>query len=202
MLESMTVFETRLQAVAVYCGSAHGNNPDFTEAARTLGAELAARGLTLVYGGGNVGLMGEVADATLAAGGRVTGVIPRQLVDREMAHPGLTTLEVVDNMAQRKARMEELADAFICLPGGIGTLEEIVEVLCLQQLGLLDAPVGLVDTNSFWQPFTAMLSSFAQSEFIQQRYVDAIVMDPSPAAVLDNFAGWSPLGAKWDANNP
>lgn len=186
-----------MKSVAVYCGSAFGLSPKYKEAAQTLGAELAARGITLVYGGGNVGLMGTVADAALEAGGEVTGVIPRQLVDREMAHPRLTRLEVVDTMAQRKTRMEQLSEAFICLPGGIGTLEEITEVLCMQQLGHIDSPVGLIDIDGFWSPFRDLLAQFAATGFIKQRYVDAIILDEDPAAVLDKFAGWSPLGPKW-----
>ena len=112
-----------------------GSSPRYAEVAKEMGKELARRNLRVVYGGGNVGLMGTVADAALAAGGEVVGVIPRQLINREMAHAGLTDLEVVDTMAQRKTRMEELADAFVCLPGGVGTLEEVVEVLTMQQLG-------------------------------------------------------------------
>ena len=119
-----------------------GSSPRYAEVAKEMGKELARRNLRVVYGGGNVGLMGTVADAALAAGGEVVGVIPRQLIDREMAHAGLTDLEVVDTMAQRKTRMEELADAFVCLPGGVGTLEEVVEVLTMQQLGHVQGPVG------------------------------------------------------------
>ena len=120
MLESM-------QSVAVYCGSATGNSPAYTQAAQELGTELARRGLNLVYGGGNIGLMREVAEACLAAGGTVTGVMPQSLVDLEISHPGLTTLEVVGSMAERKTRMEQLADAYICLPGGVGTLDHLAD---------------------------------------------------------------------------
>lgn len=186
-----------MKSVAVYCGSAYGLSPKYREAAQALGAELARRDITLIYGGGNVGLMGEIADAVLEAGGQVIGVIPHQLVDKEMAHRGLTKLEVVDTMAQRKTRMEQLSEAFICLPGGIGTLEEITEVLCMQQLGHLDAPIGLVDIDGFWMPFKDLLANFAATGFVKQRYVDALILDSDPAAILDKFAGWSPLGPKW-----
>ena len=186
-----------MKSVAVYCGSTLGNSPRFEEAAQQVGAELARRGLRMVYGGGNVGLMGTVADAAVAAGGEVVGVIPRQLIDREMAHAGLTELEVVDTMAQRKTRMEELADAFLCLPGGVGTLEELVEVLTMQQLGHVHGPMGLVNVDGFWQPFLQTLQSMAACGFVQQRYIDAIALSAEPAEILDEFAGWTPIGAKW-----
>ncbi|APT81557.1 TIGR00730 family Rossman fold protein [Corynebacterium ammoniagenes] len=186
-----------MKSVAVYCGSTLGNSPRFEQAAQQVGAELARRGLRMVYGGGNVGLMGTVADAAVAAGGEVVGVIPRQLIDREMAHAGLTELEVVDTMAQRKTRMEELADAFLCLPGGVGTLEELVEVLTMQQLGHVHGPVGLVNVDGFWQPFLQTLQSMAACGFVQQRYIDAIALSSDPAEILDEFAGWTPIGAKW-----
>lgn len=186
-----------MKSVAVYCGSTLGNSPRFEEAAQQVGAELARRGLRMVYGGGNVGLMGTVADAAVAAGGEVVGVIPRQLIDREMAHAGLTELEVVDTMAQRKTRMEELADAFLCLPGGVGTLEELVEVLTMQQLGHVHGPMGLINVDGFWQPFLQTLQSMAACGFVQQRYIDAIALSAEPAEILDEFAGWTPIGAKW-----
>lgn len=188
-----------MNSVAVYCGSATGDNPAFAEAARQLGAELARRGIRLVYGGGNVGLMGIVADAALAAGGEVAGVIPHQLANLEMAHAGLTVLERVDTMAERKTRMEELADGFLALPGGIGTLEELTEVLTMQQLGYITGPVGLINAEGYWDPFVALLENFADNGFIQRRFVDALIVEPTPAAALDAFAGWVPLGSKWDS---
>lgn len=187
----------RMKSVAIYCGSSLGNSPRFAQVAQDTGAELARRGLRVVYGGGNVGLMGTVADAALDAGGEVVGVIPRQLINREMAHTGLTHLEVVDTMAQRKTRMEELADAFVCLPGGVGTLEEVVEVLTMQQLGHVNGPVGLVNVDGFWEPFMQTLRSMAACGFVQTRYIDAIALSSDPAAILDKFAGWTPIGAKW-----
>ena len=187
----------RMKSVAIYCGSSLGNSPRFAQVAQDMGAELARRGLRVVYGGGNVGLMGTVADAALDAGGEVVGVIPRQLINREMAHTGLTHLEVVDTMAQRKTRMEELADAFVCLPGGVGTLEEVVEVLTMQQLGHVHGPVGLVNVDGFWEPFMQTLRSMAACGFVQTRYIDAIALSSDPAAILDKFAGWAPIGAKW-----
>lgn len=189
-----------MDSVAVYCGSAAGNSEAYGQAAHLLGEELARRNLTLVYGGGDVGLMGIVADSCLAADGTVIGVIPRQLVDYEMSHQRVTKLEVVDTMAQRKTRMEELADAFVCLPGGVGTLEELTEVLTLQQLGNLDGPVGLVDVNGFWQPFVQMYSAMVQEGFVQKRFLDALVVNPSPVGVLDGFSSWTSPGSKWSNN--
>lgn len=186
-----------MKSVAIYCGSSLGNSPRYVEVAQQMGRELASRNLRMVYGGGNVGLMGAAADAALEAGGEVIGVIPRQLIDREMAHSGLGELEVVETMAQRKTRMEELADAFICLPGGVGTLEELVEVLTMQQLGHVQGPVGLVNVDGFWEPFMRTLEAMAACGFVQSRYIDAIALSSEPAEILDEFAGWSPIGAKW-----
>lgn len=185
-----------LKSVAVYCGSASGTRDEFAQAARALGTELARRGLRLVYGGGNVGLMGEVANAALAAGGAVTGVIPTQLVDRELAHPGVE-LEVVETMAQRKTRMEQLADGYVCLPGGVGTLEELMEVLTMQQLGHVTGPVGLVNVADYWSPLVVMLKRSAQLGFTQRRFTDALVIGHWPTEVLDQFAAWRFPGTKW-----
>lgn len=188
----------RMKSVAVYCGSAVGNSPAYGAAAQHLGGELARRGLNLVYGGGNIGLMREVANSCLKAGGTVTGVMPQSLVDLEISHPGLTRLEVVDSMAERKTRMEQLADAFICLPGGVGTLEEVTEVLTQQQLGSIRGPVGLVDVEGFWQPFYDMYAAMAEAGFILPRFVKALVIEENPAAVLDGFAQWHYPGTKWN----
>ncbi len=137
-------------SICVYCGSRHGNLPSYTEAARALGTAIGSRGWQLVYGGGKVGLMGEVADATLAAGGRVVGVIPETLVQREVQHKGLSELHVVPNMHIRKQMMAERADAFIALPGGIGTLEELYEVWTWRQLGYHRNAIGLLNTAGFY----------------------------------------------------
>ncbi|WP_224400174.1 LOG family protein [Corynebacterium poyangense] len=187
-----------IRRVAVYCGSAHGHDPAFVEAARDTGTELARRGITLVYGGGNIGLMGVVADATLAAGGEVIGVIPTQLVNREMAHRGIQVLETVDTMAQRKARMEELADAFVVLPGGLGTLEELGQVLTGQLLGFGYGPVGLINTHDYWQPLVSQLETMVHSGFLPSRYLTSLVVNPRPVDVLDAFSSWNNPGAKWD----
>jgi uncharacterized protein (TIGR00730 family) len=142
----------KIRRLCVYCGSSPGVDPRYREAARALGGGLAARGIELVYGGGRNGLMGLVADAVLAGGGKVTGVIPLHLQNRELAHVGLSELLVVDSMHERKRVMAERADAFAVLPGGIGTLDETVEILSWRQLGLHDKPIYVVDIAGYWSP--------------------------------------------------
>jgi hypothetical protein len=150
----------------VFCASSPGSDPRYIEAAREVGAALASRGVGIVYGGGRVGLMGALADAALAAGGQVIGVIPRELVDRELAHDGVTELRVVDSLAERKAVMAELADAFVALPGGIGTLDELSEVLSWAQLGLHAKPIVLLDVADYWRPLLAWLDRAVATEFV------------------------------------
>ncbi len=144
-----------IRAVAVFCGSRLGNDPAYAEAARVLGQGLAKAGITVIYGGGRAGIMGVVADAAIAAGGRVEGVIPDFLLKWEVAHTGLGALEVTDGMHSRKRRMFELADAFVTLPGGVGTLDETIEVLSWRQLKLHDKPILLCDVGGCWAPFVA-----------------------------------------------
>ena len=155
-----------MNPICVYCGSNAGNDPAYAAQAKALGARLAAEGIALVYGGGNVGLMGIVADAVLANGGDVIGVIPQQLVDWEVAHRGVTRLEVVDSMHTRKARMFELSDGFVALPGGFGTLDEMFEMLTWRQLGLGKKPCAFLDVNDFWQPLMTMLDSMVRERFL------------------------------------
>ena len=157
-----------LRSVCVYCGSNAGSRPLYAERAAALGTRLATEGITLVYGGGNVGLMGIVADAALAAGGDVIGVIPEQLVGWEVAHAGLTRLEVVANMHERKARMFDLSDAFIALPGGFGTLDEMFEMLTWRQLGLGDKPCAFLDVDGFYSPLVAMMDRMVEERFLHQ----------------------------------
>lgn len=155
-----------MRSVCVYCGSNAGNKPAYTERAIALGNRLAKEGLSLVYGGGNVGLMGIVADAVLEAGGEVIGVIPEQLVEWEVAHKGLTRLEVVANMHQRKARMFDLADSFVALPGGFGTLDEMFEMLTWRQLGIGDKPCAFLDVDGFYSPLLAMMDRMVEERFL------------------------------------
>ncbi|MFC6317559.1 TIGR00730 family Rossman fold protein [Corynebacterium gerontici] len=186
-----------IRSVAVYCDSAHGARDEFTRAARALGAGLADRGVKMVFGGGSVGLMGETANACLAAGGRVHGVMPKTLVDLELSHPDLSELDITETMAERKTRMEELADAFVALPGGMGTLEELFEVLVRQQLGPHTGPVGLLNTEEFWDPLLTALRSMADEGFIPARYLDAIVVAENVDDLFDGFQRWASPGLKW-----
>lgn len=187
-----------ITAVAVYCGSRSGADASYRTAAVELGRELAGRGIRLVYGGGDVGLMGAVANAAMSAGGEVVGVIPQSLVNREMAHHELTRLEVVDTMAQRKTRMEELADAFVVMPGGAGTLEEAFEVLTMQQLGEISGPMALLNTNSFWNPLVDMLGRMSDEGFLRRKFLDALVVAETPVELFGGFAEWRDPGDKWD----
>jgi len=155
-----------MRSVCVYCGSNAGNKPIYAERAIALGNRLAKEGLALVYGGGNVGLMGIVADAVLEAGGEVIGVIPEQLVEWEVAHKGLTRLEVVANMHERKARMFDLSDGFVALPGGFGTLDEMFEMLTWRQLGIGDKPCAFLDVDGFYAPLLAMLDRMVEERFL------------------------------------
>jgi uncharacterized protein (TIGR00730 family) len=155
-----------MRSVCVYCGSNAGNKPVYAERAIALGNRLAKERLALVYGGGNVGLMGIVADAVLEAGGEVIGVIPEQLVEWEVAHKGLTRLEIVANMHERKARMFDLSDGFVALPGGFGTLDEMFEMLTWRQLGIGDKPCAFLDVDGFYAPLLAMLDRMVEERFL------------------------------------
>ena len=155
-----------MKSVCVYCGSNPGSRPIYTERAIALGDRLARDGLALVYGGGNVGLMGVVADAVLAAGGEVIGVIPEQLVGMEVAHRGVTRLEIVPNMHERKARMFDLSDGFVALPGGFGTLDEMFEMLTWRQLGIGNKPCAFLDVDGFYAPLVAMMDRMVAEGFV------------------------------------
>ncbi|MBB3191221.1 TIGR00730 family Rossman fold protein [Halomonas cerina] len=169
----------------VYLGSREGNAPQFVEATRQLGHQLARRGHGLVYGGARVGLMGELADTVMVAGGEVVGVMPDHLVEREQAHHGLTRLIRVHNMHERKASMAAHADAFIVLPGGIGTLEEFFEAWTWQYLGLHDKPIGVLDTAGFYAPLLAFLDSTVTHGFLNARTRDALVDATEPDTLLE-----------------
>ncbi len=177
-----------MNRICVFCGSSVGNQPAYAEAARAMGALLARRGIGLVYGGGNVGLMGVVADAVLDLGGEVIGVIPQALAEREIAHAGVTVLHVVDSMHTRKAMMAELSDAFVALPGGVGTFEEFFEAVTWTQLGLHRKPCGLLNVNGFYAPLAAFIDSAVSEGFIKPVHRAAIVVDSDPARLLDTLA--------------
>jgi uncharacterized protein (TIGR00730 family) len=178
---------TRL-SVAVYCGSRHGAQPAYTEAARAIGRAIGQRGWQLVYGGGKVGLMGEVADATLAAGGRVVGVIPESLQKREVGHRGLHELHVVPTMHLRKQMMAERADLFIALPGGIGTLEELYEVWTWRQLGYHDQPIGLVNTAGYYDALLAFMQRSVDEGFLDAAQLANLRVAGDAVALLDELA--------------
>ncbi|MGD9904606.1 MAG: TIGR00730 family Rossman fold protein [Vicinamibacterales bacterium] len=178
-----------MRRVCVFCGSSHGARPAYAEAARALGRLLAERGLGLVYGGGNVGLMGVVADAVLAAGGEVIGVIPHGLMAREIGHRGVTTLHVVDSMHERKAQMAALADAFVALPGGIGTFEELFEAITWTQLGLHAKPCGLLNVAGFYDDLLRFLDGAWAEGFIKPETRAILSASADPVALLDRLAG-------------
>jgi len=156
-----------IKSVCVYCGSSNRVDPKFLDAATELGRLMGEAGLRLIYGGGRVGLMGRVADGVLAAGGSVLGIIPRHLHDREVAHPGVSELMVVDTMHERKQLMAEQADAFVVLPGGYGTLDEMFEIITWRQLGLHDKPLVLVDLFGYWAPLAQLLDTIIETGFAQ-----------------------------------
>ncbi|MDD0974316.1 TIGR00730 family Rossman fold protein [Pseudomonas fontis] len=192
-----------LRSVCVFCGASTGSNPAYREAAIALGQSIAQRGLTLVYGGGAVGLMGIVADAALAAGGEVVGIIPESLKNAEIGHPGLTRLEVVDGMHARKARMAELSDAFIALPGGLGTLEELFEVWTWGQLGYHGKPLGLLEVNGFYEKLTGFLDHVVEEGFVRSQHRAMLQVSPEPSALLDALDAWQPLAPpKWADETP
>ena len=187
-----------LRSVAVFCGSNFGASPAYAAAAAQLGTLIAERGLTLVYGGTHKGLMGVVADAALAAGGPVVGVINQRLHDRGHLHAGLTRHEIAPDMRARKARMGELADAFIALPGGLGTLEELLEAATLTQLGDHAKACGALDVSGFYRPLRALLESATDEGFLKPEHRDMLVIEPDPAGLLDALAEWSPpTVSKW-----
>lgn len=187
-----------IRSIAVYCGSNTGFGEAYVAAARALGAEIGRRGLTLIYGGTIKGLMGVVADATLAAGGPVHGVITRRLVDKEHLHPHLTRHEIVTTMRERKARMESLADAAIALPGGVGTLEEFAELWTLNQLGEVEKPAGLLNVNGFYDPFLVFLDRMVSEGFLPAAHRQAVIVGEQPASVLDALFAARPVSVpKW-----
>ncbi len=181
-----------LRRVCVYAGSSVGRRPEYAAAARELGTELAARGLELVYGGGSIGLMGVLADATLAAGGTALGVIPGALFGRERVHTGLTQLYEVGSMHERKALMADLADAFIALPGGFGTLDEFFESLTWAQIGLHAKPIGLLDVADYFAPLRALVRHAVAEGFVPAINGGLLLAAATPVALLDQLAAYTP----------
>lgn len=185
--------------LGIFCGSADGENPIYRQTALEVGRRLAADGVGIVYGGGRVGLMGAVADGALAAGGRVIGVIPRALVDRELAHPGLTEMHVVETMHERKAAMAEIADGFVALPGGAGTLDEIFEQWTWAQLGIHGKPCGFLDVGGYYRPLRAMIETMVAEGFTRARYAEMLVFADDVDAIVARFRAYAPPSAKWTA---
>jgi uncharacterized protein (TIGR00730 family) len=187
-----------LRSICVFTGSSPGAQPAYAEAAAALGRTLAERGLDLVYGGAQVGLMGTLADAALASGGRVVGVLPEALVSKEVAHPGLSKLHVVSSMHERKALMAELSDGFVALPGGLGTLEELAEVLTWAQLGLHAKPCGLLDVAGYYGGLLSFLDHAVAERFVHPEHRSLLIAGDAPGALLDRLASWrAPQLEKW-----
>lgn len=187
-----------MSALCVFCGSSSGDRPVFIEAARELGTTLVRRGYGLVYGGARVGLMGAVADTVLEHGGEVVGVIPRALAAKEIAHDGLSELLVVESMHQRKAEMAARADGFVALPGGMGTLEEIFEVLTWAQLGIHSKPCGVLDVDGYFQPLLRFLDAAVERRFLRPQHRSLLQVSASPDALIDAFEAYrAPELPKW-----
>ncbi len=187
-----------MKSVCVFCGSNPGNDPVYAEGARAMGVEIARRGMVLVYGGGAVGLMGIVADAALAAGGEVHGIIPRALREKEVGHHHLTRLEIVETMHIRKARMAELSEGFIAMPGGIGTFEELFEIWTWAQLGIHDKPLAFLNVAGFYDPLATFLDNTVEAGFLKQTHRAMTITDTEPATLLDRMEQYVPaVTYKW-----
>lgn len=176
-----------MNTITVYCGSRPGCHPAYMEAASALGAGMARRGIGLAYGGGNVGLMGAVADAVLAGGGEVYGVMPKRLVDREIAHHGITRLDIVESMHERKQRMMDAGDAFIALPGGIGTLEEVIEVLSWRNIGYFKKLVGFLNLRGIYDRMLEGFEVMVREGFIDGERFGNLVSEADPECLLDRL---------------
>ena len=187
-----------LQNICVYCGSNGGSRPDYADGARALARELVQRDIGLVYGGASVGIMGVVADAVMAEGGRVIGVIPEPLMRKELAHRGLTELHVVQSMHERKTMMAERADGFVALPGGAGTLEEIFETWTWAQLGMHEKPCGLLNIAGYYDQLAGFLDHSVQESFMRAEHRAMLIVESQPAALLDRYAAYTPpTVSKW-----
>jgi len=186
-----TINPDSVKRICVYCGALPGVSLTYAEGARALAGEMVKRDIALVYGGGKVGLMGIIADEVLRLGGDVTGVIPQALLDMEVGHHALSRLHVVDTMHERKALMAELADGFIAMPGGIGTLEELFETLTWSQLGLHNKPIGLFNINGFFDQLIALLDHLVKSEFLRQHHAALLMEDKNSATLLQRFSDFT-----------
>jgi uncharacterized protein (TIGR00730 family) len=181
-----------MQSICVFCGSKTGTNGCYRKAAAELGQLLASRGCTLVYGGGSVGLMGVIANAVLASGGKVVGVIPKVLATEELIHPGVDQMHIVGSMHARKAQMNELSDAFVALPGGYGTFEELFEVVTWAQLGLHRKPIGLLNAAGYFDPLVTLIDHAVREGFIKPAHRQLLLFEPSPEKLLDRMDRYTP----------
>ena len=190
--------KNKLRSLCVYCGASSGHEPAYADAARALGVQMAHQGIALVYGGGHVGLMGVIADAVLQAGGEVTGIIPKALMDTEIGHAHLTRLLVVRDMHERKALMAEHAQGFIAMPGGIGTLEELFEVMTWMQLGFHEKPVGLLNVQGFYDGLLAFLDHQVQTGFLRAEHRALLINQSEPASLIKTLQQFQmPEGVSW-----
>ncbi len=185
-------FRGELRQVCVFCGSSRGVRPGYVKVAQELGSLLATEGIGLVYGGGSIGLMAELADAALAAGGKVTGVMPEHLTSQELAHRGLSELRVVSSMHERKALMYDLSDGFVALPGGLGTLEELFEITTWCQLGLHVKPIGLLNVENYFSPLVELLDHFVTEGFLQEAHRRLLLVDAHPERLLASMRAFRP----------
>ncbi|GIO32347.1 MULTISPECIES: TIGR00730 family Rossman fold protein [Paenibacillus] len=185
-----------MKSVAVFCGSSKGASEVYVEGAKQLGKELARRGITLVYGGSSIGVMGAVADSVLAEGGQVIGVMPGFLDKREISHKHLTELIIVGSMHERKAKMAELSEGFMTLPGGPGTMEEFFEIFTWAQLGLHRKPLGFLNTNHYYDPLLEFFKHMATEQFLQEKYLSMALVDTDPGRLLDQFGSYEPPAVK------
>jgi hypothetical protein len=187
-----------MKKICVYCGSSPGKSPEYINCARLLAKELVARNIGLVYGGASVGLMGEIANTVLADGGEVIGVIPQSLVDKEVSHNGLTELKIVDSMHERKAIMAKISDGFIALPGGLGTIEELFEVLTWSQLGFHKKPCALLNIKHYYNGLSTFLDHAVEEQFVKPIHREMLLVDDDPSKLLDAMLVYSPPAVdKW-----
>jgi uncharacterized protein (TIGR00730 family) len=194
-----TIYAQQVQRACIFCGSSPGARPAYTEAAEDLGMLLVQNGITLVFGGATVGLMGRLADTVVSEGGEAIGVIPQALVDREIAHLGLTDLHVVDTMHERKQRMADLSDAFVALPGGLGTLDELFEIYTWGQLGMHRKPIGLMNVEGYFDGLVGFLEHAVAERFVREDHRDMLIIEEEPTPMLERLQSFDPasLTPKW-----
>lgn len=185
-----------MKSICIYCGSSPGASPSYAQRARTLAQAMVKDNIALVYGGGNVGLMGIIADEVIRLGGRATGVIPEALLQKELGHKGLTQLHIVKDMHERKAMMADLADGFIAMPGGVGTLEELFEVFTWAKLGFHQKPIGLMNVDGFYDSLLQLIQHMVTQRFLKEEHAELLIAEEQPEALLQRFKSFLPLQLK------